>query len=252
MLTQNLRHQVQTVLPSANVPDTQCSHLREELDLLQQMQHLVEEERAHLQYHPPLASASENCITLKAKDKQISQQQRQLLQTADDAMFTTQELQNGLRTLPTLLDTSQRAPAAEERVQESNNISPLNRTPSPDVSEAVCLMVEDPYFDTPMSSPSSEETPMDSNEDTKQWALSPVFEAPSLCLNDQTLELTSAVSGKLSVSVWDTTQTICYLSIYAFIDVHFIDNVEANTEEESPPPLPERTPESYVLAVDTG
>lgn len=34
--------------------------------------------------------------------------------------------------------------------------------------------------------------------------------------------------------------------------MHFVGTVEAHTDEDSPPPLPERTPESYVLADDTG
>lgn len=187
------------MVPLANVTDTKCCDLSEELNQLQQLQHLMDEERAVLQqYRTPLASASENHITLRAKDKQNDQQQWQRLQCIDDVLCTTQELQDGLRTLPTLLDTSQRSPAVEQRTQESNNIPPLNRPPSPVVSEAVCLMVEDPYFDTPMSSPSSEEAPMDSNEDTKQWTLSPVFGTPSLFLNDQSLELNSAVSSKVS------------------------------------------------------
>lgn len=188
------------MVPSVNIPDTERMLSEcEELNLLPQLQQLLDEERAVLQqYHTALPSASENHITLRTKEKQTDQQQWQLQQTFDDAEFAIQEVQEGLRTSPTLLDTSQRAPAVEEMIQKSNNIPPLNRPPSPVVSEAVCLMVEDPYFDTPMSSPSSEEAPIESKENTKQWTVSPVFETPSIFLNDQTLELTSAVSGKLS------------------------------------------------------
>lgn len=181
------------MVPSANMPDTKCCNLSEELNQLQQLQHVMDEERAVLQQcHTSLPSTSENHITLRARDKQKDQLQWQLLKSIDDALCTTQELQDGL----TLLNTSQRAPAVERKTQEINNIPPLNRPPSPVVSEAVCLMVEDPYFDTPMSSPSSEEAPMDSNENTNQWTLSPVFSTPSLFLNDQSVELNSAVSGK--------------------------------------------------------
>lgn len=179
------------MIPAASMPDT-CCDLSEEINQLQQLQHLMEEERAaSQQYHKLLPSASENHIIIRAKDKQKEQLQ---LQSIDGVLCTTQELQNGL----TLLNTSQRAFAAEQKTQESNSVSPLNRPPSPEVSEAVCLMVEDPYFDTPMSSPSSEEAPVDSNEDTKQWVLSPVFNTPFVFLNDQSLELNAACSGKLS------------------------------------------------------
>lgn len=42
------------------------------------------------------------------------------------------------------------------------------------------------------------------------------------------------------------------LHIFVLIDVHVLGTIEAHTDEDEPPPLPERTPESYVLAVDTG
>ena len=52
------------------------------------------------------------------------------------------------------------------------------------LQEGVRLMVEDPYFDTPMSSPSSEDP---------KWTASPLFSPPALHLNDQ--ELNSPVAG---------------------------------------------------------
>lgn len=61
---------------------------------------------------------------------------------------------------------------------------------------------------------------MDSTQNDKQWTLSPIFSTPSLCLNDQTLEQTSPASGS------------------------------KDSDVEVPPPLPQRTPESYELAVD--
>lgn len=157
----------------------------EELDLLQ---HLLDEERALLQHRAALPPASENHVPVR--DKQVCEQKRRF----DDAGFTSQRGQEGL----VVLNTSRGAPAGEESSQESNNIAALNRPPSPSVSKSVCHMVEDPYFDTSTSSPSSEEALKGSNEGIHQWTISPIFKTPSLFLNDTTLELPSDVSGKLS------------------------------------------------------
>lgn len=178
-----------TTVPSAITPDTESelSDLREESDLQPQFQHLLDEERdVLLQFHTPLPS--ENPITSRAKDVQRDQEQWFLLQTLPDSSQASQE---GPRTSLTLVHTNQRAPPVEGRIQESDDVPSLNPPPSPAVAAAICLMVEDPYFDTPMSSPSSEEAPMDSTIDGKQWPASPIFSMPSLCLNDHTLELNS-------------------------------------------------------------
>lgn len=164
------------------------------MDLLPQLQSLLDEEREALkQYRTPSPSTSDNLIDLRAKDTQSDQQQQYLRQSLPEALATTQHLQEGPRTSPSQLHSSQRASAVEER---SNDVPTLNPPASPAMAAAICLMVEDPYFDTPMSSPSSEEAPVDSSEEAKQWAVSPIFSTPSLCLNDQTMELDSAASGK--------------------------------------------------------
>ncbi|XP_035511986.1 tyrosine-protein phosphatase non-receptor type 22 [Morone saxatilis] len=220
---QTCRNKV-TVVPSAITPDTESEHsdLSEELDLLPQLQQLLDEERDVLrQYHAPLPSAPENLIALRAKDTHWDQQQWDLPRTFPEVMATTQDLQEGPMNSPKLVYTSQRTPAVEGSIQESDDIPLLNPPPTPAVAAAICLMVEDPYFDTPMSSPSSEEAPMDSMaKDDKQWTDSPIFSTPSVCLNGETLELNSAASG----------------------------TIEVHTNEEAPPPLPQRTPESYILA----
>ncbi|XP_049921027.1 tyrosine-protein phosphatase non-receptor type 22 isoform X3 [Epinephelus moara] len=221
MDAQACRNEVTTV-PPAITPDTESelSDLSEDMDLLPQLQSLLDEEREALkQYHTPLPSASDNLIDLRAKDTQRDQQQRYLLQSLPEALATTQHLQEGPRTSPTQLHTSQRASAVEER---RNDVPTVNPPASSAKAAAICLMVEDPYFDTPMSSPSSEEAPVDSSEEAKQWAVSPIFSTPTLCLNDQTMELDSAASGTGG----------------------------NDKDEEEPPPLPQRTPESYVIAVD--
>ncbi|XP_076597544.1 tyrosine-protein phosphatase non-receptor type 22 [Chaetodon auriga] len=198
-----------TVVPSALTPDTESelSDLSEELDLLDEERSVLPQHHAYL--------PSESLTALRAKDMQMDQQQRHLFQTHPEVLATTQDLQEGPRTSPKLVHASQRAPAVEERIQRSNNIQSLTPPPA-----AICLMVEDPYFDTPMSSPSSEEAPVDSTQDTKEWTVSPIFSTPSLSLNDHILDLNSPASGTV------------------------------DTDEEVPPPLPQRTPESYMLAVD--
>ncbi|XP_040888778.1 tyrosine-protein phosphatase non-receptor type 22-like [Toxotes jaculatrix] len=214
-----------TMVPSAITANSDCEllHLREDLDLLPQLQHLLDEARDDLQqYDTSLPSASENHMAVRAQDKHMDQQQWHLPWAHADTVVIRQDLQEGPRTSPKTVHTSQRTSAVEGRIQERDDMPSLNPPPSSGVPEAVCLMVEDPYFDTPVSSPSSEEVPVDSTEDTKQWTAGPVFSTPSLFLNNQTLELTSPVS----------------------------DAAEANTDEEAAPPLPERTPESYELAVD--
>ncbi|XP_028265854.1 tyrosine-protein phosphatase non-receptor type 22 isoform X2 [Parambassis ranga] len=194
--------------------ESELSYLNEELDLMPHLQHLLDEERvAPSQYHIPLPSAAaEPLIALKAWEVQWDQQQWDALRTPPDALLTASDQNTGRDTPPNLVLSSQEAPAAQERIQDDTVL----QNPPPAMAEAICHMVEDPYFDSPVHSPSSEEAPIDPPEDTEQWTLSPIFSSPSLCLNGQTLEANSTVSG-------------C---------------------NEVPPPLPERTPESYELAED--
>lgn len=212
MDAQTRRNEV-TAVPSPITPDTESelSDQSEELDLLIQFQQLLDNERedALRRNHVASPSASENLAAWRAEEMQREQRQ-------------WQDLLEGPRASPQLAHPGQRAPAVEEKMQESDDIPSLKPPPPPAVPAAICLMVEDPYFDTPMSSPLEEEAPGDSAKHAEQWTVSPLFSTPSLCLNDETLELNSSVSGPADV----------------------------NTDEEAPPPLPQRTPESYVLAVD--
>ncbi|XP_063320389.1 tyrosine-protein phosphatase non-receptor type 22 [Pelmatolapia mariae] len=189
----------------------------EESGFLPQFQYLLDEERAFLpQYNSPLAS-SENLLFLNAKDMHTDQQQWHLFQTAPESI--PQDLNEG----PWMVHANQRIPSAEELIAKSDSVPSLIRQPSPDIAAAICSMVEDPYFDTGLSSPSSDGGLMGAAEETTEWTFSPLFSAPSLFLNDHTLEANSPAS----------------------------DTGEVCTSGEDPPPLPERTPESYMLAVDT-
>ncbi|XP_023861298.1 tyrosine-protein phosphatase non-receptor type 12 isoform X2 [Salvelinus sp. IW2-2015] len=93
-------------------------------------------------------------------------------------------------------------------------------------SNPLCLTMEDPYFGP--DSPLAAKDPRGSDDEEEQaplsqWTENPCFNGPSLTLNSQLMELpalttTSAAPGAVS------------------------------SDEDSPPPLPERTAESYVLA----
>ncbi|XP_041654308.1 tyrosine-protein phosphatase non-receptor type 22 isoform X2 [Cheilinus undulatus] len=209
---QTRRNEV-TMAPSLLTPDTESelSNLSEELDLQPHFQHLLDNERdTLLQYHT-LFSNSDNAISLTNHNTQWNQQHLDLLQNLPETLTTTMDRQEEPGKV---IHAGQRASA----VDESDNKPSQNPQPSSKVEAAMLLMVEDPYFDTPLSSPSTEEPSKGPRDDTK-----PVFNTPSLLLNDQTMEHSSTASG-----------------------TH-----EVHTDEEEPPPLPQRTPESYVLAIDT-
>ncbi|KAF7662138.1 hypothetical protein LDENG_00245070 [Lucifuga dentata] len=211
-----------TAVPSAITADSDIElldlsdKLGSDLPSRPQLQHQPDDKRNVLpQYSTTLPSPSDNPFALRSKDFEREQQQWHLLQTLPGVLASTHDLQEEpnfcevIRTSPTLGNTSQRAHVVQERIEESDDLLPPKSLTVPAVA-TICLTVEDPYFDTPLSSPSSEEAPMGSTEDA----------APNSQWNDQAQELNSA-SGT--------------------IDMH--------TEEDIPPPLPERTPESYVLIV---
>lgn len=174
-----------TVVPSPAAPDTKSklSDLSEGLDALPQIQPVVNED-VLLRCRAPSPPASENRIVLRDEDTQGGQQHWHLLRTLPEALVATRDLLEG----PQSAHTGQRAPA----VEESKDIPSPNPLPSPAVAAAICLMVEDPYFDTPMGSPSSEEAPMDCTK----HPVGPTCSTPSVYLNDETLELNSPPSGK--------------------------------------------------------
>ncbi|XP_029013128.1 tyrosine-protein phosphatase non-receptor type 22 isoform X2 [Betta splendens] len=185
----------------------------EEPDLLPQLQQLLAEERALLERRAaPSPSPPASETRAGARDERAREHTWRPSQPFDDARRPAPCGPVELGPPP--------GPAAEEASREGDT-PPLNRPPSPSVSQTVCLMVEDPYFDASVSSRSSEAS-KDPDEDVDQWTTTPVFKTPSLFLNDQTLDLPPEGSGA----------------------------VAARADEDSPPPLPERTPESYVLADD--
>uniref|UniRef100_A0A4W5P2G9 protein-tyrosine-phosphatase n=1 Tax=Hucho hucho TaxID=62062 RepID=A0A4W5P2G9_9TELE len=116
----------------------------------------------------------------------------------------------------------------QEKVIRDGEITPLviPVLPVDLFSNPLCLTMEDPYFGP--DSPLAAEDPRGSDDEEEQaplsqWTENPCFNRPSLTLNSQLMELpalTNTAPGAVS------------------------------SGEDSPPPLPERTAESYVLAAD--
>lgn len=69
---------------------------------------------------------------------------------------------------------------------QAEELLSLHCPPTPTMAAAICLMVEDPYFE-------SEEAPKDSSQD---WSGSCDFNIPSVLVNDQDVELNAAPAGK--------------------------------------------------------
>ncbi|XP_076840139.1 tyrosine-protein phosphatase non-receptor type 22 isoform X2 [Brachyhypopomus gauderio] len=92
----------------------------------------------------------------------------------------------------------------------------------PPVLDTLCLTVEDPYFSTDSTGPAS--LPASEEETTvpKEWSENPRFSRVTLMLNEEIL-----VPATTENNTGETT-SLPY--------------------DDSPPPLPKRTPESYVLA----
>ncbi|XP_064778538.1 tyrosine-protein phosphatase non-receptor type 22 isoform X2 [Oncorhynchus masou masou] len=103
------------------------------------------------------------------------------------------------------------------------------------ISNPLCLTVEDLYFlpDFSMTSPLAAEAPRGADNEEELASLSkltenPCFNGSSITLKDQAMELPALVITNVAAG-----------ALVPFSD------------EDSPPPLPERTPESYVLAAGT-
>lgn len=155
----------------------------EEFNFTTEHLHLLDEKSdVFLHYHAPLASALGNLEDLDAVDMQCEQQQYQPFQTLSDAPQNLNEKPKNV-----LLQSIQTASA-----EDSSDFPLLDSVSLLPAPEAFCQMVEDPYFDAALSSPSSEEAP---TEEVK-WVHSPLFSPPSLFLDDLIVRPSSPTSGK--------------------------------------------------------
>lgn len=118
------------------------------------------------QYQDSTPSTSKDALALRDSEAQMNQQQWDLLQDAALAG-------------PGASLQSMNSSQAEELLS-------LHCPPTPTMAAAICLMVEDPYFE-------SEEAPKDSSQD---WSGSCDFNIPSVLVNDQDVELNAAPAGK--------------------------------------------------------
>uniref|UniRef100_A0A8C2IRC5 protein-tyrosine-phosphatase n=1 Tax=Cyprinus carpio TaxID=7962 RepID=A0A8C2IRC5_CYPCA len=100
---------------------------------------------------------------------------------------------------------------------ENQDFSPAAKDHNPIIPSTVCFTVEDPYFG-PESPPGSDNHSVMDSMICETWMENPCFTIPSLVLNNQVLELPK----------------------------HDYANTPSN--EDTPPPVPERTPESFILA----
>lgn len=120
-----------------------------------------------LQYQDSTPSTSKDALALRDSEAQMNQQQWSLSEDAAPA-----------------------GPGASlpSNSSQAEELLPLHCPPSPTMAAAICLMVEDPYFD-------SEEAPQDPSED---WRGSRGFNIPAVHVNDQDPELNAAPAGKRS------------------------------------------------------
>ncbi|XP_068188602.1 tyrosine-protein phosphatase non-receptor type 22 isoform X2 [Antennarius striatus] len=197
--------QDENALTHREEPETEnkLSDLNEESDVLLQFQHQLDEERHVVEQN----HTSKYVIDLKVKDMNMDQKQWQQLQTPSDASIP--------KNPPKQLEPNQRAPDVD-KIQDLEGSGRVCCPPPPGVAAAICLMVEDPYFDGPVSSP-SEETPIDS---IQQVTVNPIYSTPA-APNAPIVELNCPAPGLF------------------------------DADEDEAPPLPQRTPESYVLAKET-
>uniref|UniRef100_A0A8C2GL99 protein-tyrosine-phosphatase n=1 Tax=Cyprinus carpio TaxID=7962 RepID=A0A8C2GL99_CYPCA len=112
-------------------------------------------------------------------------------------------------------------PSTSFNTDLTQTLSPAAKDHNPIIPSTVCFTVEDPYFG-PESPPGSDNHSVMDSMICETWMENPCFTIPSLVLNNQVLELPK----------------------------HDCKDKDANTpsNEDTPPPVPERTPESFILA----
>ncbi|XP_039507625.1 tyrosine-protein phosphatase non-receptor type 22 isoform X4 [Pimephales promelas] len=118
--------------------------------------------------------------------------------------------------------------------EENQDVSPVGTDYKPIPSSTLCFTVEDPYFG-PESPPAGENPSVMDSMVNEIWIENPCPIIPSLVLNNPCLTIPSL---ELNNQVMELPKHNC-------------NETGANipsSDEDTPPPLPERTPESFILA----
>ncbi|XP_023860984.1 tyrosine-protein phosphatase non-receptor type 12-like isoform X3 [Salvelinus sp. IW2-2015] len=174
----------------------------------------------------------------------INQRPSYPLPTKPDTLPTSQDLRQepSLR-IPIITSQALRTQEFCQRAMEQKKVESdgeITRLVPPvlsavSISNPLCLTVEDLYFlpDSSMTSPLAAEAPRGADNEEELAPLSkltenPCFNGSIMTLKDQSMELPALVITNAAPG-----------ALVAFSD------------EDSPPPLPERTPESYVLSAGT-
>nr|XP_057908591.1 tyrosine-protein phosphatase non-receptor type 22 [Doryrhamphus excisus]XP_057908592.1 tyrosine-protein phosphatase non-receptor type 22 [Doryrhamphus excisus] len=170
--------------------------------------------------------SNQGTIGTSTTEQEDQSEKSQLLQHICDEEINT--LTQDQKTLPSGLVTSKtdeekglhssQEVAAVEGIQQGDDA--LTSADSTIAAEDICFAVEDPYFHTGLF----DNLP----RANKRWTVGPI------------------ISSKSSLSPYDNDHTMeSHSSLVT-------GSKGAHTDVDTPPPLPERTPESYQLAVDTG
>ncbi|XP_071228707.1 tyrosine-protein phosphatase non-receptor type 22 isoform X1 [Salvelinus alpinus] len=174
----------------------------------------------------------------------INQRPSYPLPTKPDTLPTSQDLRQepSLR-IPIITSQALRTQEFCQRAMEQKKVESdgeITRLVPPvlsavSISNPLCLTVEDLYFlpDSSMTSPLAAEAPRWADNEEEPAPLSkltenPCFNGSIMTLKDQSMEVPALVITNAAPG-----------ALVAFSD------------EDSPPPLPERTPESYVLSAGT-
>ncbi|CAG6021858.1 unnamed protein product [Menidia menidia] len=197
------------------VSEGELSDLSDDSDLMPRLQGLLEEERFYLKQNHTPAPCAQRC---------------QPAHLPPDALTPYPDLNDTVSDMPLeLMDNSHGIPSVGDVIQGSDNGPSVLPEPPAAVSEVICHMVEDPYFDIPMNSPSLEESPADPVDST-EWT--PKYKnKPRLCFSDPCERLSVIIPPNAAAE-----------AIREF----------GGSPPSPVPPLPLRTPESFELAIDPG
>ncbi|XP_056124151.1 tyrosine-protein phosphatase non-receptor type 22 isoform X5 [Rhinichthys klamathensis goyatoka] len=130
--------------------------------------------------------------------------------------------------------------------EENQDVSPVGKDHKPIISSTLCFTVEDPYFG-PESPPAGENPSVMDSMVHEIWMENPCPTIPSLVLNNPCLTIPSLVLNNPCLTIPSLVLNNQVLEL----PIHNCNDKGANTpssDEDTPPPLPERTPESFILA----